>query len=390
MSSSNLVRLAYIKESTYGQTPGSGNFSTMRFTSESLSGTPQTTESGELRSDRQSGGQIQTGLEVGGNIEFELSGAGCYKDFLASAMKNAWQADVSTAARSFTVDAAAGTLTSATGTGLDTLFSVSDVIVLSTGFVGNRNKVALVTAVTATVLTVVAKGLVNETAANGVVTRPERLDIGTTETSFTVEKNFLDLTSKTIAYTGAVVNSMSLKLDYGSIVTGSFTLSANGYSAPVSPITQGRTIDAATTENPLNASSDVGLVALDQTLTAFSIQSLGVELNNSLQPEVNVGSIAPSKYVLGSAKATLTATAYLANSNWDYMAKKIASTPVDVLYSAYNANGGIAVHAPAVQLSFSDPSSSGRDQIVSIEMSGTAKVDANGKSLRLYWLPAQV
>jgi len=52
MSSANLVRLTAIEETVYGETPVAGNFKTARFTSEALSGTPDTSESQSIRTDR--------------------------------------------------------------------------------------------------------------------------------------------------------------------------------------------------------------------------------------------------------------------------------------------------------------------------------------------------
>lgn len=69
MSSSNLVRVAFIEEVAYGVTPGAGNFETARFTSENLSGTPDTVESQQIRTDRMSSGQVVTGLQVAGTYK---------------------------------------------------------------------------------------------------------------------------------------------------------------------------------------------------------------------------------------------------------------------------------------------------------------------------------
>ena len=90
MSSSNLVRLAFIPEVTYGVTPGAGNFTTARFTSEGLSGTPQTVESQQIRTDRMSSGQVVVGLEVGGEVPFELAKEDAIDSLIESAMYNTW------------------------------------------------------------------------------------------------------------------------------------------------------------------------------------------------------------------------------------------------------------------------------------------------------------
>src|ERR1043165_7236204 len=112
MSSSNLVRLAFIEEVEYGVAP-TGNFQTARFTSESLSGTPETTESQQIRTDRMSGGQVVVGLTVGGEMNFELAKEDALDNFLESAMHSEWdEADAVTV--SLAIDASAKTLTRST------------------------------------------------------------------------------------------------------------------------------------------------------------------------------------------------------------------------------------------------------------------------------------
>src|SRR5690606_25752701 len=74
---------------------GSGNFKTARFTSEQYSGTPETTESAQIRTDRMSSGQIVTGLAVEGGHSFELAKEEAIEDFLESAMFNSWQTSTS-------------------------------------------------------------------------------------------------------------------------------------------------------------------------------------------------------------------------------------------------------------------------------------------------------
>jgi hypothetical protein len=73
MSSSNAVRVTLIEETTMGETPVAGDFHTVRFINESLSGTPETTESAQIRVDRLSSGQIVSGLTVEGTVSFELA-----------------------------------------------------------------------------------------------------------------------------------------------------------------------------------------------------------------------------------------------------------------------------------------------------------------------------
>ena len=74
MSESNRVEIKYVAESTYGTTPtNSTAWQALRFTSHSLSGSPSTVVSKEIRSDRQVSDLILVSQQVGGEIQGEFS-----------------------------------------------------------------------------------------------------------------------------------------------------------------------------------------------------------------------------------------------------------------------------------------------------------------------------
>ena len=73
MADSNRLRLAYVEESILGTTPASPQMRTIRATGESLNHDIQTTESKEIRSDRQTADLMQVGAANSGALTFELS-----------------------------------------------------------------------------------------------------------------------------------------------------------------------------------------------------------------------------------------------------------------------------------------------------------------------------
>jgi len=151
------------------------------------------------------------------------------------------------------------------------------------------------------------------------------------------------------------------------------------------PVTTGETINPAETTQPLNASIDIPGVIFNGEDAGFCFQNLTINLANGLTPSVCMGSITPHGYSLGSANVTVSASSYLVNSNFYMVEEKLKQTPVAIAFSASNADGGIAVSMPAVQLTFPDPSSQGRDQQVSLAIEGTAKYDqAAGNSITIY------
>ncbi len=92
MSSANLVEVIGVPEATYGTTPplATATGVTMRFTSETLSGTPTTVESAEMRTDRMSSGQVVVGLETGGQLSIELSRDPTYDLLFSMGLMNNW------------------------------------------------------------------------------------------------------------------------------------------------------------------------------------------------------------------------------------------------------------------------------------------------------------
>lgn len=570
MSSSNLVKITAIEEAAYGVTPATGDFQTARFISESLSGTPQTAKSTEIHSDRTASGQVQVGLDVGGDINAEMSADPLLQDFIRAAMmqkevepaatmtgkaitvkavdktleiigsadlakgdliflsgftneKNngmayinkveadeispaapvgravmitatpsadteyAWTfstADDSTGtwtygegspdtAGSFTYSAA-GTYevkfvdangvashlslnvvaladtpveqsssaetaykaaieaTPSADTDLNFSFAMSEAVAgdfdfgegdpatieagasasftfsaagtydvtftnangdvstleltVATAYADNTAQSGepeefspAVEAVNGFKITVGKETMADETSpTTASVKKATKLSIGTDIVSFSICKQFEDLTDKSISYLGMLVNQMSIAMRYGSIAETTFGFMGNNYDTPDTPITDGRTITEASTFQPLNASSDVGSVFINGQIAQFCVQNLSIQLDNGLTPQQCMGRLTPREYALGTAAVTVSGSAYLADSNWDLMEKKITQEPVSIAYTASNQDGGIAVIVHGAQLSFPDAGAKGLDQQVSIEFQGTAKNTENG------------
>lgn len=387
MSSSNLVRVAFIEETTLGETPVAGDFSTARFTSESLSGTPETTSSNQIRVDRLSSGQIVTGLSVEGSVDFELSKEAALEEFMESAMLNTWNVQAVVAV-DLTVNAVAKTIVRASGvwTGL---IVVGDILTLS-GFINSENntQVQVVQVVDATTIKVVAaQDLVDEAGVGTTYKRADKLTIGTTKKSFSIEKAFLDLSNKALIYKGMLANEMSLEIAYGSILTGSFGFNGTKYLEADTAgefITNARTIIPAATTNSMNGSIDMPFLnssavgTLDQV--NFCIQSLSLSLNNNFIAQNCIGEAAPKDYSAGTAQVEIELSTYLSDVNWSILNKKLTQEAFAIGFMVKNVDGWYGFYLPAVQVSFDDPASGGANAEISLEMSGVAKVGPNGES----------
>lgn len=458
--------MTFIEESTYGVTPATGNFKTARFISEGLSGSPDTVESQQIRVDRMSGGQIVTGLQVGGDMSFELAKESALEDFMSSAMYSPW--DIKAIINvNLTVPSSVGvnltittldTLTRSSGSWISDGVLAGDLLTLS-GFSNAANnaqvKVVSVTNATTLVIARVDKvSLANEVAtgtsfkrdfiltrasgswiSDGIVVgdfatlssfvaaanntqimvssvrsateikyvaastltpevgsgtgfkRADKLVIGTTKKSFSMQKKFLDLSNKGINYRGMIASQMSLNVAFGELINGSFTFSGNDYqvaSQASELITNARTVDAAATSNTLNGSVDMPFLAssaigvLDKS--NLGIQSVSFDLNNNLSAQNVIGDVAPIDYSAGTANIGVNISAYLNDEAWDVMPKKLTQESFQLAFLVKNSGGWYAFYAPAIQVSFDDPTSGGQNQDILLEMQGVAKVGNSGES----------
>lgn len=390
MSSSNEVRVAYIEESVYGETPAAGNFKTARFTSESLSATPETVESAQIRVDRLSSGQVLAGLTLGGDLSVEYAKASDIDDFFEGAMMNTWQTS-SAVTVDMTIDTTAGIIERASGDFASDV-NQGQIITLS-GFLNSSNNTQVMVSriVSETEIEYIGT-LVDEVGTATSFTVADEISIGTTRKSFSIEKKFNDLTNKGLVYKGAYVDGFSLNASYGEIVNGSFTFAMADYTVVSQAsdfITNARTVDPAPTSVSLNGSVDLGFLGTSDSGTftgvSFCIQSLEITLANNLQAQNCIGKIGPSDYSLGTAAVSVTLSAYLSDDSWNLLSKKLDQTAFSLGFMLKNQDGLYGFYMPQVQVSFDDPASGGQNTDIIISASGVAKVGTNQeKSLYIY------
>jgi len=393
MSSSNQVRVTVIEETTYGETPAVGNFDTARITSESLSGSPETTESQLIRQDRLSSGQVVTGLTLSGDISTELAKDDLNDLFIESAMYSSWDTSSTPVAADLDIEATNKTLDRAAGD-FNTDVVVGDLITLA-GFTGptNNTQVMVAEIVSATQIKYIGPSdMVTESSTGNTYELADKIEIGVTKKSFSIEKAFLDLTDKAINYRGMIADNMALNIAYGEIIGSTFSFVGNGYeSVDVAAdfMTDGRTINPAATTNPMNGSVDMSFLGNGAsgtfTDTDFCIQSVEFGVANNNRPQNCIGRVAPLDNTEGNAGVEVTISAYLSNENWNMLKKKLDQTPFELGFMVKNANGYYGFYLPAVQITGDDPASTGINTDVILTLTGVAKVGASGeKSLRMF------
>lgn len=172
-SSANRTQFGYVVETTPGTTPVTPRMRTARITGESLTYTPTYVDSDELRPDRMLGDPIETIIDSGGSVNFELSypvDSTFLSDVFRSAFFNTW-----TNAPAFDNDGTADSVVTDAGTVANTYAVVSGGaaakaghLVQATGFTNAaNNQVFRVTSSSATTIVGTALSLTAEAAPPG-------------------------------------------------------------------------------------------------------------------------------------------------------------------------------------------------------------------------------
>ena len=203
MSESNRVALRYVEETDYGTTPAdSPDWQAVRYTSETLSGTPNTITSGEVRADRSIADQTKAGLSVGGDINIEFSELS-FDDFLEAAMCSVWATNIlygelviGTRDRSFSIEKHMGDIdkyiayTGMRVSSMELSFPYGEVVTGKFGFMGNG--------VATPTTSVVGSGIVNAVNSSKV---------------FTASTDVKNINIAGAPPTGIHIKSISLSLD---------------------------------------------------------------------------------------------------------------------------------------------------------------------------------
>jgi hypothetical protein len=166
MSDSNRVQIAMVAESSYGVQKTGSNLQILRHTGESFKQDQQTTQSNEIRADRQISGIKRTNLNAGGGFNFEFS-YDAYDALLLAALMHSPTAVTVTAA---TISASATDNSfNDSGNGFGSL--VAGQIIQVTGFTGdvaNNGFFRIASVPSAGKIIVTGGTLVNDTAGESV------------------------------------------------------------------------------------------------------------------------------------------------------------------------------------------------------------------------------
>lgn len=319
LASTSREQLAYILESVFGVTPGSGNGSYLRVTGESLDYALTKETSKELRADRQLSGVVPVAAQAAGGYNFHLN-YGEYDPFLASLLQSAYTV-FGTAGESgtgSTVTFTTTTMTASATSGADSwaTLALGQFFRVNSGAGLNNGKllrVSLITPPSTTVITLdVSTPAIASVAEAAVKLQTSRLTNGTTQTSFTIEKAMADVT-QFLAYKGMTPSKLSLKIASGALTDGSFDFIGRGATRNTTTALPGSLV-ASKTYDIQNGATGVGVLWEGGVpLTSTYIKSLSIDYDNVLRPQAAIGSLPLVGVGAGTVQCKGSIEAYFAD-----------------------------------------------------------------------------
>ena len=287
MSDSNLTNLLFAEESTFNEVPD--NLSTLkevRFTGETLVPIKGTTESAEVRTERDLREIVKVSESSEGGFTAELVG-GDFSPLIEAALCGTWV--TSTDSVTGTFDSGAQTFTLDSGT-FSAAFQLARLVKIANAATSGHDGVHRIVSITSTVITFKAGTITASDAADAVDLTYNYVVPGTTKRSFLVEQQYTSLASDYfIGFGGFTVGEMTVSAEPNALVIAGF----NGLGGRVNKgsATFGDGSPTAPTTNPtISTSSGIEEILIAGTANDCT-NRLELSTNNNIRAREVLGSL---------------------------------------------------------------------------------------------------
>lgn len=390
LSTSNLSKIGFIQETSFGTIPVTGNGNALRFTGESIAAAIPTETSKEIRADRLTADLIQVGASVSGGVNFELS----YKEYnpiMQGVLAGTWAYfgtnGVSSATFSATINSSTGTITAAsapTGSDAFTTLAVGQWFRLTAPGDAADGAFLKVGSTSTTVITCDALTPVPGTGTRAAVLLSKvsaaRLTNGIVNRTFTTEVGFTDI-NQYFAFTGCGFSKLSVDITAGALITGSFDVMGKFSSRATSTQLPGSTV-ASQTFDIMNGVFGVGTIYEGgAALTGTYCKSIKFDIDGKLRAVEAIGVLGAAQLNQGTLSISGEMDLYLADGTiYDKFINQTASSIAFPIKD--KANNGYVITFPKVKYKDAKVVASGLDQDTMITVPFEALYDpTTGKAV---------
>lgn len=381
IATTSRAQLRRIPEATFGTTPVVGNGWNLRVTGESFNFDLKKEQSKELREDRQIGYVVPVSAGAMGGFNFHLN-YGEYDPELASVLQGSWTVyGTNGVGATFTADFTSTTITASvapTGANAFTNLALGQWFRLVAPTSPNDGKifrVSLTVAPTSTVITLHAG--TPATVGTGVAScavQTSRLSNGTTQTSFSYEKQYPDATvPEYFVFRGMTPGKLNLNFVSAALTDGSFEFMGKNASRGTSSFMPGSPA-ASRTYEIMNGATGVGQLFENGTaLVSTFIKSLNLTVDNLQRGQEAIGTLG---YIgIGSGTLAVTGTMEVYFADGALYDKFLANTYTSLTVGSVDpAGNGYVITLPRLNLTTAKVVAGAKDQdlMASFEIMGLA------------------
>ncbi len=374
MSDANRVALSYEKEgATYGTAPASA-LEDVRYTGETLTHETNSVSSAEIRADRQVADVTRVGVGAGGDTNHELSYSE-FDDWLESSLLSAtWTAEVAGIENAQTVSVGSGdgvyTIGASTWSATPV---VGDVLEIRGSATAANNGYKVVTAATTTVITVSETGTTTDAAATLVIDNLGQITNGTAFASYTVQKEFEDLTNIFALMTGGVIEGANFEAALEGIVGLVFNWVGKSFTSPA-PTSTFAARNGTTSNEVMNTVDHIPTIGEGATHAATDLTSINIGLVNNTRLLGELGKLGAQDVGLGKVDVTGQIQLYL--EDMALMNKYTGNTATElIIVFEDTAGNGYVFFMPQVKFTAGAANATGQDTDVIADFSYTAYRD---------------
>jgi hypothetical protein len=357
-ASTNTTSLAYSKETVFGTTDATPQFTLLPTTGGSPSNNITTAMSEVIRSDRQTDDLVVVDGDVAGDINYELSYAP-YADFMASVLMNTVSSSISETAISTTV-LADDTLTKAS---LEVAIEVGDVFKLT----------SITEPAIDGVYTCIASAAGEISVYPPTGTLQDISDIVATATDIQTNgaSPIEGYTIRKVAenngvpyywyYRGCAINTMNFNFATGSILNGSIGVIGLSEETRTTVLPSEQTDVAVPPYSIMNSVTSVGVIRIEGvTLGLCSFSSLDLTIDNQINAAKSIGNLGACDLAAYSLMVTGNSEVYF--NNLDLYNKFVNSESFSVTIIVTDSDGNsIGIDIPKCKFESLDTPISGKD-----------------------------
>ena len=339
------------------------NFVELPITGGSMSESPDTVRSSQLRSDAQLADMKRTGVEPTAAFDFEMQ-ADNMDNILRAALRNSpantWSNFAITAT---TISATASDKSlNDSGSGFSTSIPKGSWIYVS-GFTGDTSnngwkQVSKTTAPTAAKI-IVEQTLVDDGATESVTITSSEIRNGSDLTSFSLQMANLDIASTFRLITGARITDFGLNISSQSIITGNVGFSGKRMTRPTTAAGAGSVTTAADVDVMSEVTAFDGFWIGGSEITTYEMVSASLNISTTARPQVGLGNLQKVGMNLGPIDVTGSVEFYLESANYatlqDYL---LGFTSFEFAFALSDGTNRYFFHMPQVKLT-SEPGTVG-------------------------------